>query len=164
MGCRALLLHSQSLYHKHRMESNISAATKEEDGMQVAAGFARTKKENKAPSPPILQSCVAYGCKFVFEKKLRGVLKRVSRWLAENLRCPDKMHVAWLPLAPFDSHSRFALLFRDVCLDVGVAGNVLRVTQAGRARQFRALGFGSDAELEGYLKLIFRKALVGRSG
>ena len=56
------------------METKLgSSAIKKEK--KPAMGFARTKKEVKTPSPHILQSCVGLGCKFIFEKKVRMVLK-----------------------------------------------------------------------------------------
>jgi len=160
--CRALLLHSQSLYHEHCMETRLASLALEQKDVTPAKGFARTKKEVKAPSPHILQSCVSYGCKSIFEKKVRMVLKRLSRWLEKDMNCPDNFFVEWLPLALFDSQSRFVLLFRDqICIDVGIKGDVLRVTQtSGHAGEFRAVGFGSELELECFLKLEFRRALA----
>jgi len=74
--CRALLLHSQTLYHTHCMKSrNSIEKKKKEDDKTVTLGFARTKKEVKEPSPHILQQCVSLGCKFIIEKKIRLVLK-----------------------------------------------------------------------------------------
>ena len=74
--CRALLLHSQSLYHSHCMKTrNSIEKKKKEDDKPVTLGFARTKKEVKEPSPHILQQCVSLGCKFIIEKKIRLVLK-----------------------------------------------------------------------------------------
>ena len=72
--CRALLLHSQSLYHEHRMKT-IGDKKNDEDEATKQVGFARVKKEVKRPSPHILQSCVGLGCRFIFERKVRAVLK-----------------------------------------------------------------------------------------
>lgn len=150
--CRALLLHSQTLYHEHCMEAKSTlAASEKEDATTTTLGFARAKKEIRVPPQHILQKCVAYGCKFVFEKKVRGALKRLSRWLREDL------HVEWLPLSPFDSHSHFTVLFRDACFDVDIEGDVLHVTRAARAGQFWEVGFGSETELECYLRLEFQR-------
>jgi len=73
--CRALLLHSQSLYHTHCMKTRKDNEKKKEDDKPVTLGFARTKKEVQEPSPHILQQCVSLGCKFIIEKKIRLVLK-----------------------------------------------------------------------------------------
>lgn len=73
------------------------------------------------------------------------------------------MHVEWLPLAIFDSHSHFALQFRTICIDVEIRGDVLRVTQtsnAGDGEMFRAVTFGSEVEFECFLKLELRRALA----
>lgn len=49
--CRALLLHSQSLYHQHRTKANVDASNLEKKRMEeerqrkTALGFARAKKE-----------------------------------------------------------------------------------------------------------------------
>ena len=72
--------------------------------------------------------------------------------------CKDKIVVEWLPLAFFTPHSRFALLFREVCLDVVIHGDALRLTHTC-ANGFRVVGFCSDLELECFLKLEFRKSL-----
>eukprot|EP00571_Detonula_confervacea_P008657 CAMPEP_0172317842 /NCGR_PEP_ID=MMETSP1058-20130122/33011_1 /TAXON_ID=83371 /ORGANISM="Detonula confervacea, Strain CCMP 353" /LENGTH=782 /DNA_ID=CAMNT_0013032503 /DNA_START=97 /DNA_END=2445 /DNA_ORIENTATION=- len=159
--CRALLLQSQSLYHEHCTKTRMGSASdlaKKQD--KPAVGFARTKKEVKPPSPHILQSCVGLGCKFIFEKKVRIVLKRLSQWLEKEMSCNDKIIVDWLPLALFDSNSRFALLFREICLDIGIDGDVLRVTRTSEHGEFRAVAFGSELELECFLKLEFRRALA----
>ena len=72
--CKALLLHSQSLYHEHRMNT-MGDKAKDGDQTTKPVGLARVKKEEKMPSPHILQSCVGLGCKFIFERKVRAVLK-----------------------------------------------------------------------------------------
>jgi hypothetical protein len=72
--CKALLLHSQSLYHEHRMKMGINKQKNNSDAPKPV-GLARIQKEEKTPSPRILQSCVGLGCKFIFEKKVRAVLK-----------------------------------------------------------------------------------------
>lgn len=77
--CRALLLHSQSLYHEYKMrmvakDKSDLDRTKDENKTAML-GFARVKKEAKHPSPHILQSCVGLGCKFISEKKVRLVLR-----------------------------------------------------------------------------------------
>jgi hypothetical protein len=75
--CRALLLHSQSLYHDHCMNiprgNSFHSAVKVEN--KPPDGFARTTKETKAPSPHILQSCIGLGCKSIIEKKVQAMLK-----------------------------------------------------------------------------------------
>ena len=73
--CRALLLHSQSLYHDHCVKTRMDSTKAKEEEEKPHVGFARTKKEVKTPSPHILQSCVGLGCKFIFEKKVRMALK-----------------------------------------------------------------------------------------
>lgn len=155
--CRALLLHSQSIYHEHCTKTRIEndAAALQEREAKPAVGFARTKKEVKVVSPHILQSCVGLGCKFIFEKKVRIVLKRLTRWLEEEMNCHDKITVDWLPLALFDSHSRFSILFREMYLDIGIDGDVLRVTS-----KYKAVAFGSELELEYFLKLEFQRVLA----
>jgi hypothetical protein len=76
--CKALLLHSQSLYHAHCMKTKLGDH-KSEDETAKPVGLARAKKEKKTESPRILQSCVGLGCKFIFEKKVRMVLKVSER-------------------------------------------------------------------------------------
>ena len=75
------------------------------------------------------------------------------------MKCNDKIVVEWLPIALFDSHSRFAFLFRGVCLDVGISGDILRVSQMSEHGGYRAVSFGSELELECYLQFELRRAL-----
>ncbi|KAL3762072.1 hypothetical protein ACHAW5_002585 [Stephanodiscus triporus] len=158
--CRALLLHSQSLYHDHCTKTHTrSTSDVEKLEEKPPAGFARKKKETKPPSPHILHSCVSLGCKFIFEKKVRAVISRLSRWLESDMYCKDKIVVEWLSLSFFNPHSRFVLLFRDVCFDVVIHGDALRLTHTSCTNGFRVVGFGSDLELECFLKLEFRRAL-----
>lgn len=72
--CKALLLHSQSLYHEHRMKIEMD---EQGDNRETAkpVGLARIIKEKKKHSPHILQSCVGLGCKLIFENKIRAALK-----------------------------------------------------------------------------------------
>jgi len=157
--CRALLLHSQSLYHEHRMKMRQEQLSSEKKEHMPLMGFARVKKQVMTPSPHILQSCVGLGCKFIFEKKVRVVLKALSLWLAQDMKCEDKIVVEWLPLALFDSHSRFAFIYRNLCMDIGIYGDVLRVTQICDTGEFKTVAFGSDLELEYFLKLEIRRVL-----
>ena len=89
-------------------------------------------------------------------------LKRLSKWLVEELKCEDKIIIEWLPLALFDSHSRFALLFRQLCLDIQIDGDELRVTQTSDFGVFKTVGFGSEVELEYFLKLEFCRELADK--
>ena len=75
------------------------------------------------------------------------------------MQCSETITVEWLSLSLFSPYSRFALLFRELCLDIVIHGDALRVTQMSK-HGFKAVGFGSDLELECYLKLEFRRALV----
>ena len=87
--------------------------------------------------------------------------KRISQWLEKDMKCDDKLVVEWLPLALFDSHSRLALLFREtMCLDAGIDGDTLRVSQNDEHGEFRAVGFGSAMEFEYFLKMELRRALA----
>jgi len=84
--CRTLLLHSQSLYHDHCMKTRASQSSSTEAKKtenNPAVGFTR-KKTATSSSPHILQSCVGLGCKLIFERKVRIVLKvscKNSNWI-----------------------------------------------------------------------------------
>lgn len=80
-------------------------------------------------------------------------------WLKNDVQCSETITVEWLSLSLFSSYSRLTLLFREVCLDITIYGDSLRVTQMSK-HGFKAVGFGSDLELECYLKLQFRRALA----
>lgn len=80
-------------------------------------------------------------------------------WLENDMQCNETIAVEWLSLSLFAPYSRFALLFRETCLDIVIDGDALRVTQMSK-NGFKSVGFGSDLELEYYLKLEFRRALA----
>lgn len=69
------------------------------------------------------------------------------------------MKCEWLPLALFDSHSQFVLMFGDLCFDVGIDGDALHVVQSTNG-EYRSVSFGSDMEFECFLKLQFSQTLV----
>lgn len=77
------------------------------------------------------------------------------------MNCTDELSVEWHPLALFDAHSQFVLLFRDVCLDIGIHGDTVRVTQTDE-NGYRAVGFGSHVELEYFLMRKLRKAALAK--
>ncbi len=83
----------------------------------------------------------------------------MTTWLENDMQCSETITVEWLSLSSFTSYSRFALRFREVCLDIVINGDAMRVTQMSK-RGFKSVGFGSDLELECYLKLEFRRALA----
>ena len=75
------------------------------------------------------------------------------------MKCSDTINIEWLPLSLFDTHSQCVLLFRNVCLDVGISGDALRVTQTNIDGLRSSVEFGSEVELEIFLKMIIRKEL-----
>ena len=60
----------------------------------------------------------------------------------------------------FDSHSQFVLLFRDLCLDVGIDGDTLCVTQSGSSGEYRSVCLGSEIEFETFLRLEFGRTIA----
>jgi hypothetical protein len=167
--CRTLLLHSQSIYHDHSMRANkegrsIDPSTTRNE-VPADVFFARKKSEKKYSSTPnILQNCVTLGCKIILEKKVRLVLKRLSQWLISDMKCSTtatdtSIDIEWLSLDVFCPYSKFVLLFRNLCLDVEIHGHALRVTSMTEDG-YRSVGFSTDLELEYYLKLELRKALL----
>lgn len=79
------------------------------------------------------------------------------------MKCKSEMKCQWLPLAVFDLYSQFTLLFRDLCLDVKINGDLLGVTQSTPSGEFRSASFGSDAEFECFLKLELRRTIAKTS-
>ena len=47
-----------------------------------------------------------------------------------------------------------------MCMDVEIDGDVLRMTQSCDYGEFRTVAFGSDFELEYFLKLELRKVIA----
>lgn len=68
------------------------------------------------------------------------------------MKCEQKLEVEWLPTTVFGSRSRFVILFRNLCLDVGVDVNEVLVTQISENGVYKSVKFGSDFELEYFLR------------
>lgn len=79
------------------------------------------------------------------------------------MNCKSELNCQWLPLALFDSHSQFVLMFRELCYDVGIDGDVLHVTQTGPAGEYRSVSFGSEIEFECFLRIEFRRTFAATS-
>ncbi|KAL7496678.1 hypothetical protein ACHAWT_004764 [Skeletonema menzelii] len=156
--CRTLLLHSQSLYHDHCIKTRARQSSQGRTENSLATGLARKNKASSA-SPHILQSCVGLGCKLIFERKVRKVLDRISDWVTEDMKCEQKLEIEWLPTTVFSAHSSFVILFRRLCLDVRVDANEVRVTQISENGVYKSVRFGSDYELECFLKKHIRNQL-----
>lgn len=78
--------------------------------------------------------------------------QRISDWLAQDMKCEEKVEIEWLPTTVFGSHSLFVLLFRCLCLDIGVDADEVRVTQTSENGAYKSVNLGSDLELEYFLK------------
>ena len=85
--------------------------------------------------------------------------QKLSHWLESDMKCNDTISIEWLPLSLFDAHSQFVLLFRNVFLDVGICGDTLRVTQTNMDGLRSSVEFGSEIELEIFLKMTIRREL-----
>jgi len=149
--CRTLLLHSQSLYHDHCIKTRVGESSEARTDNNPVTGFTRKNTESST-SPHILQSCVGLGCKLIFERKIRMVLDRISDWLAKDMKCKEKIEIEWLPTTVFSTHSCFVILFNRLCLDVRVNADEVRVTQMSENAQYKSVQFGSDFELEYFLR------------
>ncbi len=68
------------------------------------------------------------------------------------MKCEERIEVEWLPTTVFGSHSRFVILFRCLCLDVGVDADKVWVTQTSENGEYKSVKFGSDFELEYFLR------------
>jgi hypothetical protein len=75
------------------------------------------------------------------------------------MKCKSEMRCQWLPLALFDSHSQFVLMFRELCFDIAINGDMLQITQSGINGDYRSVSFGSDREFECFVRLEFRRAI-----
>lgn len=149
--CRTLLLHSQSLYHDHCIKTRARQSSEVRTETNLANGLARKNKASST-SPQILQSCVGLGCKLIFERKVRMVLDRISDWVSKDLKHEHELEIEWLPTTVFSTHSCFVFLFNRMCLDVNVNANKVRVTQMSEHGQYKSVQFGTDYELEYFLK------------
>mmetsp|Transcript_17861 Transcript_17861/g.28037 ORF Transcript_17861/g.28037 Transcript_17861/m.28037 type:complete len:723 (-) Transcript_17861:179-2347(-) len=150
--CRTLLLHSQSLYHDHCIKTRVGKSSEVKTETNNVTGLTRKNTTSTWISPHILQSCVGLGCKLIFEMKVRMVLDRISEWLAKDMNCEEKIEVEWLPTTVFSTHSCFVILFNHLCLDVRVDSDKVRVTQMSDSAEYKSVQFGSDFELEYYLR------------
>ena len=80
-------------------------------------------------------------------------IQRISNWLEKEKNCQSEMKCQWLPLGMFDTHSQLVLLFRHLCLDVGIDGDTLCVTQVGLSGEYRSVCLSSKTEFEMFLRL-----------
>jgi hypothetical protein len=75
--CRAILLHSQDVYHRHSLYLRERAKQKQREEAAKGdgpRGLARISKEDAPEAPRILQSCVSLGSKMLFEQRVRKAL------------------------------------------------------------------------------------------
>ena len=86
--------------------------------------------------------------------------QRILNWLKKEKNCQSEMKCQWLPLGMFDSHSQFVLLFRDLCLDAGIDGDTLCVTQSGSSGEYRSVCLCSEIEFETFLRLEFVRTIA----
>ena len=87
-------------------------------------------------------------------------IRRISNWLEKEKNCQSEMKCQWLPLGMFDTHSQFVVLFRDLCLDVGIDGDTLCVTQVGSSGEYRSVCLSSEIEFEMFLRLEFDRRIA----
>ena len=78
--------------------------------------------------------------------------KRTSNWLAHYMKCEEKVEVEWLPTSIFGTQSCFVMMFRNLCLDVKIDADVVRVAQTSESGQTKEVTFGSEIELEHFLR------------
>jgi hypothetical protein len=161
--CRALLLHSQDVYHRHSLylrERANKKHTKKDEGT-APRGLARIAKEDIPEKPRILQSCVGLGSKLLFEQRIRKALVRLAKWL--RTASQEKMTVDWLDLSVFDLQSHFTLRFRQLVLDVHILRDSMTVARIiddeGEQSAHRKVQFHSDAEFEVFLKMDLKRQL-----
>ena len=79
-------------------------------------------------------------------------LQRISDWVTKDIKCEQKLEIEWLPTTVFSTHSCFVILFGRMCLDVRVDADEVRVTQMTENGAYKSVRFGSDFELEYFLK------------
>ena len=88
------------------------------------------------------------------------MLQRISHWIETKTSSKSKLDCQWLPLALFDSHSQFVLSFGDLCMDVGIDGDMLHITLSGLHGEYRSVSFASDIEFEYFLRLELSRAIA----
>ena len=159
--CRALLLHTQDVYHRHSLYLQERAKKKEEEEKKRRGdgprGLARVAKVETPDKARILQSCVSLGSKMLYEKRIRKVLIRIAQWL-KGLTS-DRMTVEWLALSVFDLHSYFTLCFQLLTLDVTIIRDSMTVCMVAEGGQHRKVSFYSDREFEIFLTLELKRRL-----
>mmetsp|Transcript_40510 Transcript_40510/g.97773 ORF Transcript_40510/g.97773 Transcript_40510/m.97773 type:complete len:589 (+) Transcript_40510:1-1767(+) len=158
--CRALLLHTQDVYHQHSLylrERTKRKQEEEERKKDEPKGLARIKKEDVPDRPKILASCVSLGSKMLFEKRIGKVITRVSNWLKSQ--SPKPMVVDWLALSIFDLQSHFTISFQHMVLDVSIVRDSMTVTQIDDDDVHKKVKFHSDFEFEIFLKMQLRRNL-----
>ncbi|CAJ1942030.1 unnamed protein product [Cylindrotheca closterium] len=157
--CRALLLHTQNVYHQHSLYLRERAKRKQEEEERKKdepKGLARIKKEDMPDRPKILASCVSLGSKMLFEKRIAKVITRVSKWLKNQ--SPKPMAVDWLGLSIFDLQSHFTISFGRMVLDVSIVRDSMTVTEIDDDVH-KKVKFHSEFEFEIFLKMQLQRNL-----
>ncbi|KAL3938756.1 MAG: hypothetical protein SGBAC_006406 [Bacillariaceae sp.] len=157
--CRALLLHTQDVYHQHSLYLRERTKRKQEEEERKNAepkGLARIKKEDIPDRPKILASCVSLGSKMLFEQRIRKVIMRVSKWLKSQ--SPKPMMVEWLALSIFELQSNLTISFEHMVLDGSIVRDSMIVTQIDD-EVHKKVKLHSDFEFEIFLKMQLRRNL-----
>mmetsp|Transcript_27719 Transcript_27719/g.34266 ORF Transcript_27719/g.34266 Transcript_27719/m.34266 type:complete len:222 (+) Transcript_27719:220-885(+) len=185
--CRLLLLQAQYVYHNHRQEQTIllEKIDKEEHELNKSntrmdysvVGRGRNRSGGGSGSvgnrggvssamrnyvemkpPPILQSCVALGSKFILERKVRKVLKHLAIWKQKKIQNStnqnqNNLKVEWLSLSTFDLSSQFTLsLDEDYTMDVNICNGKISVSSFAMDGTFRVVYYRSSEEFELFVK------------
>lgn len=158
--CRALLLHSQDVYHKHCIATS-SAKNKEVKLEKTDGHFLKSKEEGPIPAN-ILQSSVGLGAKLILDANVRLALKRTKAWLLQNHGLV--MTVDWLALSLFELHSHFCLTCAGLVMDVSMERDVMTVSRFGEHGEYRRVEFYSHREFEISLKMELEKRIQLGSG
>ena len=161
--CRALLLHAQSAYHDHSLRMHARAmavaaaeAAKAQSGLPP--GLARRRKDAQEERPLILGGVLALGGKMLVERKVRESLRKLSRYVGQQVTTssgmPNRLVVEWLTLSMFDAKSYFTASVGpaftvDVCIDA--AG--MTVTSFGEDGQYKSVRFGTAEQFEMFMHL-----------
>lgn len=157
--CRALLWHSQQLYHDH---SKAASSAEDKDALSVSAtkksggvvqdGHARRaasseESNGNRDAPHILQRCVSLFSKIVLERHVRAVLRKFA---AEH----SKLQIQWMAVSVWDFTSHCTLQANGCTLDIRIATDTITaVTNDQRKATFR-----SAWELELCIKNWLRRA------
>lgn len=173
--CKALLLHAQETYHVHSIQTEKTLQMEQIEEERRQSQFRKDnpnakivpnplKRKEVFSSPCTLQSCVSLGTKMLFERRIRGVLKRIKLWLltatSKKSLEEEPFLIEWVALSVFDLTAHFTVSYQFWSIDANIVCDELTVTRFGEHGEYLKAKFHSDTQFELFLTTALRRELT----